>query len=705
MTEPLRVLVYGTTEHGVCDFYRLGMYESLLADEGIELRPWIDFTVDIPRAYADRPEDALRDGVATIARKDLDWADVVVFRRFYGTAPSCTACDTADRDPAVMAAHEATTGHAVQPAREFLVRNVFTAMESDPRALAGRAVIYETDDDLLSIKPWTGFSAKVRAEHDLIRRMLGRADLVTVTTPVLASVASRYNDAVRIVRNAIDPRWYPDPASLPDLPGEPRILYYGTAIRLRDYEICREAVDDVRRRYPDTRRLWLGAAHDDAVRAVVDEALPYVKGVPAFARALVDARPDIGVAPVVGDDFDRAHSELHWLEYSMAGAATVASRIPGGGPYDVIRDGVDGLLARNRSDWRDALRRLTGSRDLRADLAGRARERVLADYDARVRVKEWADAYRWAAEHAGLGALGRRRAALVVPGRTGRAGDPAAELERVAQAERAQAERDAREARVEQEARAALAHRRRVRREAEEAHATLVRLRAGRDVCWPEEDVREPLVTVHIAVNDCGPLVVERSIASALAQTYANLEILVVGDAATPDTVEAIAAVSDPRVRFIDLPERGTDPPDPELRSMVAGTPAVNRALELARGAWIAPLDDDGEFTPDHVETLVSVATEYRLEFVYGQSEIEEPDGSRRVLGAWPPAHAAFCRGSVLYSARLSFMRYDPEAWRLDESGDWNLWRRMIEAGVRMGSIEELVYRHHRDARSRRVAA
>lgn len=704
MTEPLHVLVYGTTEHGVCDFYRLGMYQSLLADEGIELRAWVDFKVDIPMAYADRPEAALRDGVATIARQDLDWADVVVFRRFYGTAPSCTGCDAADRDPAVMQAHAVATGHVVQPPREFLVRNVFAAMESDPRALAGRAIVYETDDDLLSIRPWTGFSAKVRAEHDLIKRMLSRADLVTVTTPVLAAVTGRYSDAVRVVRNAIDPRWYPAPASLPDLPGEPRILYYGTAIRLRDYEICREAVDDVRRRYPDTRRLWLGAAHDDAVRAAVDEALPYVKGVPAFARALVEARPDIGVAPVVGDDFDRAHSELHWLEYSMAGAATVASRTPGGGPYDVIRDGVDGLLARNRSDWRAALRRLAGSRDLRADLAGRARERVLADYDARVRVKEWADAYRWAAEHAGRGALGRRRAALVVPGRTGRGG-LTAELERISGAERARAEREISEARVEHEARAALAHRRRVRREAEEAQATLARLRAGRDVCWPDEDVHDPLVTVRIPTYDRGALAVERSIASALAQTYVNLEILVVGDGAPPDAVEAISAVSDPRVRFINLSERGTYPADPELRWMVAGTPAVNHALELARGAWIAPLDDDDQFTPDHVETLLSVALEHRLEFVYGQSEMEEPDGSWRVLGAWPPAHAGFCHGSVLYSARLSFMRYDPEAWRMGEPGDWNLWRRMIEAGVRMGSIDQIVYRHHLEARHRRAVA
>jgi glycosyltransferase involved in cell wall biosynthesis len=87
----------------------------------------------------------------------------------------------------------------------------------------------------------------------------------------------------------------------------------------------------------------------------------------------------------------------------MAGAACVATRLMGGGPYEVIRDGVDGLLARNKAQWRDALRSLAGSPDRRAELAGRARERVLAEYRAADRAIEWADAYRWAAEHAGRG--------------------------------------------------------------------------------------------------------------------------------------------------------------------------------------------------------------------------------------------------------------------------------------------------------------
>jgi hypothetical protein len=130
----------------------------------------------------------------------------------------------------------------------------------------------------------------------------------------------------------------------------------------------------------------------------------------------------------------------------------------------------------------------------------------------------------------------------------------------------------------------------------------------------------------------------------------------------------------------------------------------MNYSRGVARGAWIAPLDDDDEITPDHVELLLGVASEYRLEFVYGMSEAELPDGSWTLVGTWPPEQGGICHGSILYSAGLDFIDYDEESWRLDEPTDWNRWRRMIEAGVRMGRVEQVVYRHYAEARHRTQA-
>ncbi len=43
----------------------------------------------------------------------------------------------------------------------------------------------------------------------------------------------------------------------------------------------------------------------------------------------------------------------------------------------------------------------------------------------------------------------------------------------------------------------------------------------------------------------------------------------------------------------------------------------------------------------------------------------------------------------------LRFFEYNPKSWMLNEPGDWNLCRRMLEAGVRMGSIDQIVTHYY----------
>jgi hypothetical protein len=240
--------------------------------------------------------------------------------------------------------------------------------------------------------------------------MARRADLVTVATPSLARDYGRYNANVRVVRNAIDPDLYVKDTPRP--PGDkPRLVYYGSTARLRDYGgrvitgdrkdgsgYAMQAVNDNAHLLT---RVFLGTnpGTEAVVDRLFDEQHPYVTGIAAFSKGLANSHGDIGIAPLGGDEFDRGKSELHWLEYAMSDMAFIGYRFNGEGPYQVVRNGVDGLLARGAQEWHDAVKKLATSRDLRADMAGRAKERVLAEYDYRVRAQEWADAYRWAWEH------------------------------------------------------------------------------------------------------------------------------------------------------------------------------------------------------------------------------------------------------------------------------------------------------------------
>ena len=89
-----------------------------------------------------------------------------------------------------------------------------------------------------------------------------------------------------------------------------------------------------------------------------------------------------------------------------------------------------------------------------------------------------------------------------------------------------------------------------------------------------QDEKEDPLITMIIATYNRGKLLVERTLPSIFNQTYQNFEVVIVGDRCIDNTPELLAKVSDPRVRFHDLPKRGTYPDDPTDRWFVQGVAA-----------------------------------------------------------------------------------------------------------------------------------
>jgi glycosyltransferase involved in cell wall biosynthesis len=201
----------------------------------------------------------------------------------------------------------------------------------------------------------------------------------------------------------------------------------------------------------------------------------------------------------------------------------------------------------------------------------------------------------------------------------------------------------------------------------------------------------EPLVSVTIPTWRNHRALADISIPSVLAQTYQRFEIVVVGDAAPPETERAVASFGDPRIRFVNLTQRGPYPYDPTRRWYVAGVPAINEAAQLARGSWIAPHNDDDEFTPDHIEVLLATARARLCEVVYGRfSTVPSKTGST-IRGLFPPELGAFTWQAAIYHAGLRFFEMElGDAW-FDRPGDWSLCRRMLLAGVRFAMVDDVV--------------
>jgi len=93
-----------------------------------------------------------------------------------------------------------------------------------------------------------------------------------------------------------------------------------------------------------------------------------------------------------------------------------------------------------------------------------------------------------------------------------------------------------------------------------------------------------PRFSVVIPVHNRAD-VVGRAVASVLAQTFANLEVVVVDDGSTDDSIAAARAVADGRVQIV--------------RQGQAGVSAARKSgVRRARGTWILFLDADDEVAP-----------------------------------------------------------------------------------------------------------
>lgn len=95
----------------------------------------------------------------------------------------------------------------------------------------------------------------------------------------------------------------------------------------------------------------------------------------------------------------------------------------------------------------------------------------------------------------------------------------------------------------------------------------------------------QPDVSVVIPTCD-RPQLAARAARSALAQTHGDIEVIVVVDGPDDATYTALSAITDARLRLVQLPERRKAPN------------ARNVGAHQARGRWTAFLDDDDEWLP-----------------------------------------------------------------------------------------------------------
>jgi succinoglycan biosynthesis protein ExoO len=110
---------------------------------------------------------------------------------------------------------------------------------------------------------------------------------------------------------------------------------------------------------------------------------------------------------------------------------------------------------------------------------------------------------------------------------------------------------------------------------------------------------------------------IARAVESALLQQGVSLEVIVVDDCSSDGTRNVLATIADPRLRVIGLTENA------------GPSGARNRAIEAARGMWLAVLDGDDSYASGRLAALLALANQTNADMVVDNLTIlREADGA-----------------------------------------------------------------------------
>jgi hypothetical protein len=209
-----------------------------------------------------------------------------------------------------------------------------------------------------------------------------------------------------------------------------------------------------------------------------------------------------------------------------------------------------------------------------------------------------------------------------------------------------------------------------------------------------------PLVSVVIPAYRSAPYIAA-TLDSVLAQTFRNYEIIIVNDG-SPDSDEMQKVLKPYRDRITYLCQENQ-----------GQSGARNTGILAARGRYVAPLDADDIWAPEHLAAQVAVLeADPSIDVIYADARIfgDVPEAGRTVMELCPSAGevtferlvtrqctvhvcVTVCRRETLLRAGL----FDPALRRAE---DIDMWLRIVRKGGRIAYQRRVLGRYRRRAGS-----
>lgn len=195
------------------------------------------------------------------------------------------------------------------------------------------------------------------------------------------------------------------------------------------------------------------------------------------------------------------------------------------------------------------------------------------------------------------------------------------------------------------------------------------------------------LISVILPAYNCEKTI-EESVRSVLAQTYRNIELIVVDDASVDKTPEIISmlAEKDGRIKIItNKINRGT------LESRL-------KAINTAKGEWIAFLDGDDLWLPEKLVKQIRLRDKAKCDLIYTASSFIDENG---IMYDWimhVPVEVGYNKllkqnvisNSSVLVRKNDFLKYSPaEERENDMHEDFACWLLMLRNGLVACGVDE----------------
>jgi len=180
-------------------------------------------------------------------------------------------------------------------------------------------------------------------------------------------------------------------------------------------------------------------------------------------------------------------------------------------------------------------------------------------------------------------------------------------------------------------------------------------------------------------------VLLNRNIPSVMKQTHKNWEHLVITDGPCP-----LHAELPPHIKYYELGKNWS------FLLNAHGHVQTMVGSFLAQGNYIAYIDDDDAWYPDHLESLLDLIKKTKADFVYSKMETIVKGEVVAHVFANPPRLAGISTSAIMHKIdTMKITNWGPDCFCYP--GEWKMTEKWIQAGLKWAGLDRVTVKWYRN--------